>query len=275
MRKNAVVYLLLMLLFFSSCRVLWEADIANSRKEDFRSENGFVNYPATLVLFRGDTIRGRFTLVYKMFYQIHENNDSNINRTGKENGREGDYYPVSTWYKRFTPEEINTYTVRGKTYESVIQVADINGTDSPWKSSLVFYLPRVTPDSSGIQLYLAFYPRTHGETLDFSDVLADIAWDMIKPGDYTYYFHFPGETPRKVWAADLTPRGLATKTKMAELFSTCPELRSLAAQIKQSPNRKNLIQAIMNKEELNYSKTLPAILAILKKYDECSYRSKN
>jgi hypothetical protein len=274
MRKNSVVYLLWMLLCFSGCKTTREIDTVNARKEDC---SRFVYCPVTLVLLQGDTIRGRFTTASGIFYQVHENNDSNINRTGKENTLKDRYYPVSTWFKRFTPEEINTFTVNGRTLETVILVADKNGNDMPWNSYYIFYLPRLTPDSSQIQLYISFTPHSHGDSKasGWGDFFGGIVMDMVAPGYYTYYIHFPGETPHKVWVADQSSIGLAAKTKMAELFSTCPELRSLAEQIKESSGKADLIHAMLSREELKYPKTIPAILAIFKKYDDCCYRNKN
>jgi hypothetical protein len=269
-----VVYLLLLLLCFSGCKTVREIDTVNSRKEDC---SRFVYCPATLVLLKGDTIRGRFTVASGIFYQSHENNDSNINRSGKENATKDRYYPVSTWYKRITPEEIHSYTVNGRTFETVLPVADKNGNVRPWNSNYIFYLQRLTPDSSHIKLYFSFTPHSHGDTEHFGwvDLLGEIVMDMVAPGYYTYYIHFPGETPHTVWAAEQSPIGFVTKRKMAELFSTCPELRSLAEKIKESSGTEDLIHAMLSKEELKYPKTIPAILAIFKKYDDCCYHNKN
>lgn len=260
-----------MLLCFSGCKTTQEIDTVNSRKED---SGRFVYFPATLVLLQGDTIRGRFTMSSGIFYQVHENNDSNINRSGKENSAKDRYYPISTWYKRFTPEEINSYTVNGETFETVIIVADKNGNDRPWNSNNIFYLQRLSPNSSKIQLYLSFTPHSHedGQQSGWGNFFGEIIRDMLAPGYYTYYIHFPGETPHKVWTADQSSIGFAAKRKMAELFSTCPELEPLTEQIKGSSNNKDLIHAMLSKEELKYPKTIPAILAIFKKYDDCFHR---
>lgn len=248
-------------------------DKVNSRKEDC---SRFVYCPATFVLLQGDTIRGRFTFVSGIFYQVHENNDSNINRTGKENGEKNSYYPVSGWYKRFTAEEIASYTVSGQTYESIIHVADKNGNDMPWNNKNVFFLQRLSPDSSLIKLYYSYTPHSRGDKTinNWGDFIGTVISDMLIQGEDTYYIHFPGETPRKVWIANQSDIGLAAKAKIAALFSACPVLDSIAFKIKASSAKQDLIQAMLSKADLKYPKTLPAILAILKKYDDCCYSNK-
>lgn len=264
---------MLALLCFSNCTTVREISTANSRKEDC---SNFVCCPVTLVLLKGDTIHGRFTWSLGNLYQVHENNDSNINRTGNENTAKDAWYPVSTWYKRFTPEEINRYTVNGNTMETVTLVTDKNGTAGPWSNNNIVYLQRSGPDSSQFRLYVSFTARSHGDaqsgSFGLADVLADIAWDMISPGYYTYYIHFPGDTARKVWPANQSPAGFAAKRKMADLLNTCPELQSVAKQIYESPRSKDLIHAMLSKEELKYPKTIPSLLAIFKKYDDWFYR---
>lgn len=275
MSKNNLVYFLLLLVCLSSCKTAREISTANSRKEDC---SRFVYCPVTLVLLQGDTIRGRFTWSLGNLYQVHENNDSNINRTGKENAAKDAYYPVSNWYKRFTPEDISRYTVNGNTLETVTLVADKNGNNRPWNNNNVFYLQRFSPDSSQIQLYVTFTPRSHGDTpnnFGWADLLGEIVSGMVSPGYYTYFIHFPGDTAHQVWVADQSPIGFAAKRKMAELFSTCPDLRSRAEQINASPDRQDLIHAMLSKEELKYPKTTAAILAIFKKYDDWIYRNRN
>ena len=274
MKKKTVVYFLLMLVYISGCKTIREIDTFNSRKEDC---SRFVYCNATLVLLNGDTIRGRFTYSSGILYQVHEINDSNINRYGKENEEKGRYYPVSSWYKRYVPEEIHSYSVNGRTLETVILAADKNGNDRPWINYYIIYLPRLTPDSSQIQLYVSFTPRYHVDATNngLIDLLGEIVMDMATPGYYNYYFHFPGDTPHKIWPAEQSPIGFAAKARMAELFSTCPELQSLAGQIRESPPKQDLIHAMLSKEELKYPKTVPAILAILKKYDDCCCRNKN
>ena len=258
-----------------SCRTVKETETSLSRKEHHYSGlYDLVNYPATLVLTGGDTIRARFTFSLNTFYQVHENNDSNINRTGKENEREGAYYPVSTWYKCFSARAIKNVTVNGESFESVFTPKVENGNDSSEENQQFFFLRRISPDSSQVQLYFTYTPRTHGETHDIGDVLANIAWDAITPELNTYYIHFPGDPARKVRCANQTPAGLAAKAKIAELFSTCPELQPLAEQIKASSDKEDLTHALLSKEQLKYAKTNAAMLEVLKKYDDCYYRNK-
>lgn len=274
MKKSSIVYLFPVLVCFSACKTMREAGTAYSRREDC---SRFVYCAATLALIQGDTIRGRFTMLSGVFYQIHENNDSNINRTGNENGDKNSYYPVSTWYKRFKLEEINTFSANGQTFQTVVHAPDENGNNLPWNSSHVFYLPKLSPDSAQLQLYRSFTPHSHSEekVSGWADLLGEIVSDMLIPGYYTYYIHFPADTFHKVWMIDQSPTGLAAKAKMADLFSTCPELQSLAVQIKESPARQDLIHAMLSREELKYPKTIPAMLAIFKKYDDWVYRGKN